>query len=234
MMGKPQKFLFDISFDPVVETPPDENAIEALKDEGEFEEVPPPPSFSEEDLEAAREAAFAAGHEAGLEAGRQSAEAQTLAAVQSVAGQIGTLFTAHDKAVDAMLADAAEIAVTAARKIAPAYARIHGTEEIEALVRQTIVNLLDEPRVVVRLHPDTRDALEERLTDAARRSGFENQLVLLPDEQLAPDDSRIEWASGGAERLTQEVWQQIDDVLARFVRRLEPGPAARDTVTADA
>lgn len=225
-MRRPQKFLFDNSFDPVVETPPDEGGIEELEDEGEFEEVPPPPSFSEEELEAAREAAFAAGHEAGLESGKQSAEAETLGAVQKVAAQIGTLFSAHEAAVDAMLADAAEIAATAARKIAPEYARVHGLEEIEALVRGTIVNLLDEPRVVVRLHPDTRDRLEARLTEAARRSGFENQLVLLPDAQLAADDSRIEWASGGAERLTAQVWEQIDTVLARFVRRLESGAAA--------
>lgn len=220
--SKAERFLFDTSFDEkkaedVLDLQPDD----LIEEEEGFEAVAPPPTFTEEELEAARQAAHAQGKEEGYAAAQQAIEAEALATLNNLASSIPELFRQYEESIENMLIDSGEIAALAVRKIAPELAKRNGTEEITALVRQTLQSLLDEPRVVIRLPADLLEQLRERLEKAARQSGFEGQLVLLPGENLEGHDCRLEWASGGAERMTTQIWQQIEDVFDRYLPQSE-------------
>ena len=219
-----RKFLFDNSFDP--RPPP---RAEPEIEEPEVEPEPPPPTFSEEELAAAREKGYAEGRTDGLSEARAAIEMRTADALQAIARGLGDIGERQRAVAEAALTDAADIAVAIARKICPTLARRHGLDEIGHLVRQALVNLIGVPRVVVRVQAGSIEQVRELTEDAARTIGFEGQLVILPDDTLGDGDCRIEWGDGGAERLTGELWRQVDEIVGRYLADSESadGGAAR-------
>lgn len=209
-MGQFEKFLFDISFD--AEKSAKAKAAAAAQAAAE---VPPAPTFSEAELAAARQAAFAEGRAAGVAEAEGCHAARLATAVEALTPQIAALAQDVAAAADARRRDSLEAALTVVRKLFPQLARAHGLEELHTVVEQCLERLRDEPRVVIRCADADLDALQARAEQAAARSGFEGKLVFLADERLKTGDLRVEWADGGAERDQKALWQEIDAVIAR-------------------
>lgn len=218
-MGHHEKFLFETSFDK--ERSERAKAAAAAKAAAE---QPPAPTFSEEDLEAARQAAFAEGKAAGL-AEAEGAQAKRLAeAVEGLPPLFARLGEQISAEADALRRETLEAALTVVRKIFPQLARDHGLEEVRAVIDACLERLRDEPRMVIRCADADLDALRASIEQSAAQSGFEGKLVFLADERLASGDLRVEWADGGAERDQADLWKEIDAVIARA---LNPAPAPR-------
>lgn len=215
-MAAAKKFMFEKSFDKT-EVPEEREAFVAQK---------PPLSMTEEQFEAARAESFAEGRARGMEEMRAAAEtlaSQMLARIEE--GASGS-FAALDTATDAIKRDAVQAAILVLRKLAPGFAKTANLAEIEALVASCLGAVLEEPRVVVRVHDSFLDPLKERIVDLAERSGFGGRVVLIADESLGAADCRVEWADGGAERDTDWMWNQIENVVGRFLSGLSvPAPS---------
>jgi flagellar assembly protein FliH len=209
-MNNGTKFLFDTSFDPAKADP----------------DVPPPPTFSEEELSAARQE----GYEKGLADGRaemsrsiERRAADTLAAIGEQLAAMNRQFAdIRDTAIDSGV----QVVSAAMRKIVPALAKRHSFEEIENLVRDSLHALYDEPRVVVRAHDNVIDILQQRIDAIAAAAGFMGKVVLFGDDQLDRTDCRVEWADGGAERNLGELWRRIDAAIERVTDGNGATPAA--------
>ena len=209
-MGRFEKFLFDNSFDK--EQTAKAKAAAAAQ---AVAEEPPAPTFSEEELAAARQAAFAEGKAAGVAEAETCHAARLAAAVEILPPQLAAIAQDVAAEADARRRDSLEAALTVIRKLFPQLARTHGLDEVHAVIEQCLERLRDEPRVVIRCADADLDALRERAEHATARSGFEGKLVFLADERLASGDLRVEWADGGAERDQARLWQEIDAVIAR-------------------
>lgn len=222
-MAVPQRFLFDTSFDPD-EPDPAEDAVPEPVEEPAPE--PPPPAYSEAELEAAREEAFAAGAEAGMAEARTAIERDLAAALQVVGLQFAELVEVR-RAADAELAgQAAELALAMVRKMLPDLMGRAGGAEIEALVRGCLADVMEEPRIVIRVADGLLDPMRERLTAVAREHGYEGAVVMVAEPALGPGDVKVEWADGGAERLSKHLWAEIEAAVARL---RAPAPKRRGT-----
>ncbi|MFN4281206.1 MAG: hypothetical protein ACK4NA_01060 [Alphaproteobacteria bacterium] len=199
MSSNATKFLFGNSFDPAKAGP----------------EVPPPPTFSEAELAAAREEGFRAGHAAGHAEMAQSVEQAAAAALAEIGARLADMNGRFDDIRQAAIASGVEVVSAAVRKLVPALAKRNGLAEIENLVRDTLHTLYDEPRVVIRAHDSVIDALQERVDGMAAASGFMGKVVLFGDDQFSETDCRIEWADGGAERNLGKLWRRIDAAIER-------------------
>ena len=199
MSSNATKFLFGTSFDPAKADP----------------EVPPPPTFSEADLAAAREDGFRAGHAAGHDEMSRSVEQAAAAALAEIGARLADMNGRFDEIRQAAIASGVEVVAATVRKLVPALAKRHGLSEIEGLVRDTLHALYDEPRVVIRAHDSVIDSLQERVDGMAAASGFMGKVVLFGDDQFSETDCRIEWADGGAERNLGELWRRIDAAIER-------------------
>jgi flagellar assembly protein FliH len=228
-MGSFEKFLFENSFDK------EQTAKAKAKAAAQaVPEEPPAPTFSEADLAAAREAAFAEGSAAGVAEAENCHAARLAGAVEALPPQIAQLTQAAAAAEEARRRDSLEAALTVVRKLFPHLARSHGLAEVQAVIEQCLERLRDEPRLVIRCADADLDALRERTEQSAAGGGFEGKLVLLADERLASGDVRVEWADGGAERGQAALWQEIDAVIGRALapacetreRKQTPQPAA--------
>jgi flagellar assembly protein FliH len=215
-MGHFEKFLFDTSFD----TEQSAKTKAAAAAQAAVEE-PPVPTFSEDELETARRAAFAEGQAAGLAEAEASHAKRLALAVEALPPLFAQLAQGIAAEADERRRETLDAALTVVRKLFPQLARSHGLEEAHAVIAQCLERLRDEPRVVIRCADDDLDALRERVEESAAKGGYEGKLVFLADERLAPGDLRVEWADGGAERDQASLWKEIDAVIARTLTPVE-------------
>lgn len=243
-MSSVRKFQFDESFD--VDAHPGHGYAPSYGRAEERAEPPPPPppTYTEEDLGAAREAGFrdgistghAAGREQGYAEGRAAGQAEGAEAARAeleaseasmaahaldrIARGVGALLAAHEAAAAARSDLPVHIALAIVRKLMPEFSRRHGLAEIEGLVRNCLTELMDEPRLVVRVSADLIEAVRGQVNETIAASGFDTKLVVVADPELGPGDCRVEWAEGGAER---DIARLLADVEQCAERLLEAG-----------
>lgn len=213
-----EKFLFDTPFE----------ADELGADGVAPRRKPPAPKFSEEDLEQARAEGFAAGKKAGAQEAMQTIEQQTSQAVDAISAQLSGLSQAQADARERHGRAALEVALTVVRKLFPRLAGQHGLAEIEAVVCDSLERLHEEPRIVIRIADALLDPVEARVNELAARAGFEGKIVYLSQDGLGPGDVRVEWADGGAERDSGQLWREIDQIIARVAVPARTRPVPRE------
>ncbi|MCK6454546.1 MAG: hypothetical protein L6R19_27415 [Alphaproteobacteria bacterium] len=177
---------------------------------------PKQPTFSLDELEAARAMARAEGAEAGKAEAMASIERKTADTLIALGKQLAASAAAREAAMARIEAGAVELCAGLLRKLFPALQQQHGLGEIEGLLRQALRAMADEPRVVVRLNDTLLDALQPRVDALSKSSGFAGRVVLVGDEMVAPGDCAIEWADGGAERLGDQLWADVDALIRRM------------------
>jgi len=178
---------------------------------------PAAPTFSADELKAARDVSRAEGMDAGRAEAMASVERRSGESLNAIARALSAAGAAHTRSLERIERQAIELCVGLMHKLFPEYQRRHGASEVESLVRESLRIMVDEPRVVVRLSDTNLDALKQRITAAAAAAGFAGKIVLLGDERLQPGDCAIEWADGGAERNGDRAWAEIDAVVRRLI-----------------
>ena len=209
-MAEPRKFMFDRSFDIEVAPKKVEAAVEAAV-EAEPEVVIP--TFSEEEMKAARDEAFAAGKEEGRMEVTASTEREVLVTLTRIADEIGGISGAQDRANASLVESAIAVAVAIARKVFPAWNEKYGLAEIERMVTKAMERLVEEPRVVIYVNAKLLEPLKERLGPLAAKAGFKGEMTVEGIDDLIVGDCRVEWMGGGAKRDMDELWQEIDAIV---------------------
>lgn len=173
--------------------------------------------WTEQEVEAIR----AEAHAAGMAEGRASAEAE---ATRQMAEQMALLAAGVSTLTQALAAErmslrdeAAEIALALARKLAPALMETAPRREIEAMVADALALLRDEPRVVVGVAPGMESDLQARLAEIAAEQGFEGALVVRAEADIAPGDAHIEWARGQILRDTPALEARIEEIVRSYL-----------------
>lgn len=227
-----RKFLFERSFDD--EKPEVVEEQEHEEEEEEPEEVVP--TFSEEEVNAAREEGFAAGKEEGIREAAEATERDILAVMGQLGEKFSDLFKAKETADAAILDSAISVAVGIARKIFPALNDKNALGEVERMVVETLEHLLEEPIVTLYLNSGLLAPFEERIEALKTQAGFKGEVKVTVGEDVAPGDCRIEWSGGGAKRDSAELWQKIDEIVERNLsgepQEAEAAPEAPEPETA--
>ena len=225
-MNASQKFLFETSFDPdAIST-----AAKAKAEEEAAIEEPPAPTFSEEELAAAKAAAFAEGETAGMAAAEEGIARQTAELLSLLDTRIESLSANLDDRMSQNHHETLLAAMTVVRKLFPQINDERGLSEMKAVVEECLERLRDEPRMVIRAADQQIETIKVQLDASIKRSGFSGKLVFLADDRLEPGDIRVEWADGGAERDQSALWQEIDEIIERTLGAAlaAQGEAGRD------
>ena len=202
-----------------------EDAATAGEGEAEEPEAPPPPTFSEEELAAAKQDAYMDGHADGFREGHAESmdtlEARLVELLDQIAPLVATLGAEQVKANERAQTNVARIVQAVTAKLLPVYARKYGADEVMAVAVNCIAELQDAGRLTIRLSEETIEDVGDRLKKAADRAGFEGQLRMLPDEGLGPSDVLVDWGAGGAERVYDSIRADIDKAIDRAVQASE-------------
>jgi len=209
-MPATEKFMFDRSFD-LPDIPVEEEVIE--ESEPEEPEIVIP-TFSEEEVNAARDEGFAQGRDQGIREASEATERLISETTQAIDVQLAQLFDQQRDANTKIFQEAINTGVAVAKKCFPHLNAKSGISEIEHIIGEILGQILEEPRVVINIHADLKTPLGERMQTITENAHYDGRIVIREDAKIAPGDCHIEWSNGGAERNMSELWQQIDQIVA--------------------
>jgi len=180
-----------------------------------------PKHYSETELELAKNNAPAAGRAEGFEAGKAEAmgDAEYLAgqALAKLEHGLPAALAAAERARAEADAGAVLAAGAMARKLLPALAAREGVDEIEALFRECLERLSEQPRFSARVNPAIADTIRSRFEALGESLGYGGRIVVIADPNLPASDARIEWTNGGVERNVADIWKEIEDAIERYL-----------------
>lgn len=201
------------------------------------EAPPPPPTFSEQELDAARLAARAEGYAEGFAAGQAKSAADmdmdtahANATIQQLAPQLAKLEAAYHGLLQKESADLSELVLMIARKVAGEALEARAAETITALVAQCLPVIFSRPRLVIDVHPTALEPVMARIEPLLQQQGYEGEIQFRSNETLGAHDALFYWGVGQARRSTEMLWQEIEDALQRIPLEL-PLPHAMSALT---
>jgi len=182
---------------------------------------PIPPSEHAIKLAEAESKGFGDGFAAAEKEGTAVAHRRTAVAFEQIGSALERL-AAGLKAVEQRLeAEAVELAVAIARKLAPELVARQPFAEVAALAADCFRHLHATPHVVVRVSDTLLETARTRLDEIARRCGFDGRLVVVSEPNMAAGDCRIEWADGGIVRTAAETDSAISSAIVRYIGALQ-------------
>ncbi|MBI3419386.1 MAG: hypothetical protein HY053_04550 [Proteobacteria bacterium] len=213
MQESRKPFMFDHSFD-----------LAALKAE---EEKKIAPSYSDADLTAAREQ----GYQQGLTEGRSITTNEVSQKQANLLLHIERLLHRLAEDVWKVYAQqkqaASDIALTIVRKLLPDYVKKHGMQEMTSAIEASVAEMINEPRLVLRVPDAHFEFISKETTAMAERLGYAGKIIVLADATLGEHDCRLEWADGGMERNLNLTWSEIERQISRH------GPVAAQNLASN-
>lgn len=179
------------------------------------EEPPPPPpkTFTEAELEAAREEGYVEGHTSALEEAETAREHYVADALNIVSQSLDGLEEQQTETNKEIGQAALRLVYAVIEKVVPTHAQAHAVDSVEALVRDVLPLVYDEPTLVVRTHNMIAEDVQARMEDVVGRSNFTGSVTVMPDYELQPGDCRVDWKGGGADRDEGRLWSDIRAVI---------------------
>lgn len=199
--SQPSKFLFNRSFD----------GLDADMTAGG--KVPPPPTYSQAEIDDACALARQEGFAAGELAAQQQQQAHLLALTSVIEQKITQLFDYAAQQEQVRADDIGRIALAITRKILPEMVQAQALDGIVEQIKLICRAMNSEPRLVVRVADILLDPLRAMLDNIIQQQAFAGTVILLADDQLMPGDCRVEWADGGIERKSASIWQQVEQAI---------------------
>jgi flagellar assembly protein FliH len=183
-------------------------------------EPSPPPSYGQDELDAAIVEAQAQGHAKGLADAAAATEARVADTLATIAERLADA-AASAARVTGESADAiARLVLGAVLAGYPLLGERHGLEEVRWLLRRTLPGLLAEPRVTFRVHPSMVPAIGEVLATVPHDE--RRHMTIERSDAIPPGDARITWPHGGAIRNIADTVKAIEDILRPYGLLPEP------------
>ena len=219
-MAEQHRYMFDVDFTPAHQKPPKDEPGSVGADDGVSNEPPPPPAptFSEEELNLARDTAFDEGRRTGYSEGLEAGGVQIANTLQALVQSLPLVVQAQEASNDQILQDSVRLTVATLRRAFPAVAENHAFDEVAKVVADLVPHLLDEPRIIVRVAQPLVETIRERLEQIANSTGFEGRMVVQEDARLKPGDCKVEWADGGAERDVSRLMTEMEQIVDRALK----------------
>ena len=117
--------------------------------------------------------------------------------------------------IEVLRADAALLALAAAKKIAPAALAALPAGDVENALREAMHQAIGEPRITLRAAPEVIAALEGKVNAIAHEEGYDGRVMLAADPLISGADCRIEWRGGGSERSEAAIEAALDALITR-------------------
>jgi len=172
-------------------------------------------------------AARAEGVAAGREQGRREAEMQLNGLVAQLARAAERLVTQQAVHAAEVEAQAAYVAIVAAKALAGAALNERPAAALESGLRECLGHARLAPHLVMRVNDGAVEAAEGLVKRLVQDMGFAGRVVVLGDPDIAAGDGRIEWADGGFTIESERLAQLVDQAVATMFPGFRP-PASED------
>ena len=210
-----EKFMFETTFDEMSEP---EIVVPEPEDE-EKEEEPEiiVPTFSEEELNAAREEGFAAGKQEGQQETSVSVEARIAELLSVIETKCQDVFQMQIDGNVELSRGAVTIASEVVHKVVPSLVGNVALDEIERVIQSIFEKIVEEPRVTIFVSAELVDDLRARIENMSKSRTYEGNMHVQGDDTMPTGDCRLEWSNGGTERNSVDLWSDIDTIIDSYL-----------------
>lgn len=188
------------------------------------EPAPPAPSFTADELEAAKQAACAEAVQAARYEWERSALHERTQSLAAIATALADAQHEANRLADTVADGTARTILSMVAGLLPNFCARHGGAEVRILLRHLLPTLAQQPRIGVRVHPAIVDAIREDL------DLLDEELagcVVLTTAALLPGDARVAWADGALVRDQAAICAAVSAALTEL-GLLEPIVARTD------
>ena len=218
------KYLFTTIFDEDKTKNEKDNEKDLLKQKEEFS-VEDTPTFSEEDLDVAKQIALKQGIQEGKAEVMTGIEREINLSLDTISLKLENLMDVHKGWTEAINNDALKLAHAIMKKLAPRLTRNGELIEVERTIAQAFEFTSNQPKISVQVPLHLNLPLQEKIDVIASRGNFDGQVILVVNNELAEGDCRIIWDAGEMERSMSTTWGQIDKIIDRIINETEALPA---------
>ena len=191
-------------------------------DEADLEDIeddlpPPPPVFTESELEAEKKKAFQEGHAQGVQE-TESSRAQALAnAMQTLSRDIKTLFDAEHTREKRFEQEVVTLCKAMFEQAFPAFHQQHGFDELSAQLHDILKTQHAHRAIELRTSSDLAKGVEAFM-EKLKSQNPDCDFVVLGDDTLQDGQFLLKWEDGGASydahAIAQQIIAHLDDTLA--------------------
>ncbi len=198
------------------------NPAEKIADTPAIELPPPPPLFTEQELQNARNEGHAKGMQEGGLAAQAKLDKEAAAREESIhslleviANRITIAAESHTAYLKQQQETVSKLVLAVAQKIAGDALKREPYANVESLMLECMGMINGEAKVMVVVSPARSEGLRQRIdTLKPMLQGFEGEIAVGEDEALSDHDCRVEWKNGYGERNTDILWKKIEAIIA--------------------
>lgn len=155
----------------------------------------------------------AAAYERGKRDAQTLSERQSAAALEALAAAATATLARLDVECRAMREEAAHLALIAARKIASAALDAFGAERAIAAIEAAMETLRHQPRLLIKLSPDTAESLKPRVAAIRDAHAYASAILVRDDASLDAGEVSIDWSDGVITMNSGEIAERISALI---------------------
>ena len=228
-----KKFLFDNDFtnlEPILPAPEEakeqdeaaEMELAVKEEEVEVEEEVVIPTFSEEDVNRAREEGTQHGRDEALKDMEGSLQKKLAETMQVLEQKLDGITNEQLAQKDGKVRNAAAVAAVIVRKLFPSLNMDKAMDEINHMIEQALKKTSGETKMVFSVASEIKDDVENKVAEMVALSGREIDFKVVGSADIKMGDCTIEWSGGGLIRDQDQMWREIDEIVERNLGSL-PG-----------
>ncbi len=173
-------------------------------------------SYTDAQISEIQHHAFLEGQASGRELAISSIEMNIENQLEQIIANLSDLFLNTQDQIEKLQGQAAELALTIAKKFVPALIEENPTAEIERLFASCVGSLTAEPRIVIRVEESIVDILKDKIDSMARKAGYPGRIVLIGETYPHQAVCRIEWVDGGVTHRSPEQMNLIEQKIMAY------------------
>ncbi len=181
-------------------------------------------SFTRDEMQSECDKAYERGRQDALvKAEEDSAQQMQLLVTQST--EILSTLAAQSTACRAQ---AIELVLITARKIAGAALEQFPDERVQGALNDILKDLRNTPRLVLTCPTGITENAINNLREQVNQSAFDGELIIRKTEQAAPGDVTLEWAQGEVCIKTDDIAERVEKTVRHWLSATEEQEAQGD------